>query len=158
MMPPLRAALSRLATRAASSSSTSTPPPPPPNGLAAAAANTSSSSSSSGSGPAELKPLKLSYSCLEDRRKDVERKGAIVIHHSLVRGFDGVFSITMNLSFSFQLGCRKNWSKVAKEIHHLTHRKVVTPDARNHGESPHSRDMTYSLLAKDMQFLIKVRK
>ena len=93
-MHPLRAALSRLATRAASSSSSSTPPPPPPNNLAAAAANTSSSSS--GSGPAELKPLKLSYSCLEDRRKDVERKGAIVIHHSLVRGFDGVFSITMN--------------------------------------------------------------
>ncbi len=155
-MHPLRAALSRLATRAASSSSSSTPPPPPPNNLAAAAANTSSSSS--GSGPAELKPLKLSYSCLEDRRKDVERKGAIVIHHSLVRGFGGFFSISMNLSFSFQLGCRKNWSKVAKEIHHLTHRKVVTPDARNHGESPHSRDMTYSLLAKDMQFLIKVRK
>ncbi len=37
----------------------------------------------------------------------------------------------------------------------MTHRKVVTPDARNHGESPHSLEMSYSLLAKDMQFLIK---
>lgn len=46
-------------------------------------------------GGGELKPLKLSYTCLEDRRKDMQRKGALVIHHSL-------------------LGCRKNWTKVAK--------------------------------------------
>ncbi len=40
-------------------------------------------------------PLKLSYSCLEDKRKEIERKGPVLIHHSL-------------------LGCRKNWKNVAK--------------------------------------------
>ncbi len=43
----------------------------------------------------QLKALKLSYACLEDKRKEVERKGPLLIHHSL-------------------LGCRKNWAKVAK--------------------------------------------
>ncbi len=31
----------------------------------------------------------------------------------------------------------------------------MTPDARNHGESPRTAEMSYSLMAKDMNFLLK---
>ena len=41
-----------------------------------------------------------------------------------------------------------------QEIHHVTHRHVVTVDARNHGESPHTVDMTYNVLAKDITLLL----
>ena len=37
----------------------------------------------------------------------------------------------------------------------MTRRKVVSVDARNHGDSPHTPDMSYSLIAKDMTHLFK---
>ncbi len=53
----------------------------------------------------QLKALKLSYACLEDKRKEVERKGPLLIHHSL-------------------LGCRKNWAKVAKVRTEISFKKI----------------------------------
>ena len=45
--------------------------------------------------------------------------------------------------------------QVAKEIHHLTKRTVVSVDARNHGDSPHATQMSYSHLAADVRHLLK---
>merc|ERR1719282_1323497 len=52
------------------------------------------------------------------------------------------------------LGSRSNWTSIAKQIHKSTGRRVVTVDARNHGDSPHSMNMSYSLMAEDLAKLV----
>ncbi|KOX71664.1 Abhydrolase domain-containing protein 11 [Melipona quadrifasciata] len=47
-------------------------------------------------------------------------------------------------------GSKTNWNLLSKTIHRDTNRKVITIDARNHGDSPHSSDMTYSHMAEDI--------
>lgn len=37
---------------------------------------------------------------------------------------------------------------------HLPLSQVLTVDARNHGESPHSPDMSYEAMSKDLQDLL----
>jgi pimeloyl-ACP methyl ester carboxylesterase len=39
-------------------------------------------------------------------------------------------------------------------VHHITKRTVVSVDARNHGDSPHSSDMSYSHMAKDVKHML----
>lgn len=48
-------------------------------------------------------------------------------------------------------GTKKNWKTVAKEINFITKRSVFSIDGRNHGESPHSNEMTFALMAKDIK-------
>ena len=67
----------------------------------------------------KLVPVELAYKTYEVKNGKPD-KSPLVIHHSL-------------------LGSKKNWKKVAKEIHHVTKRTVVSVDARNHGDSPHAR-------------------
>ena len=52
------------------------------------------------------------------------------------------------------LGSRQNWTSIAKQIHKTTGRRVLTVDARNHGDSPHTSEMTYSLMAGDLTRLV----
>jgi len=33
--------------------------------------------------------------------------------------------------------------------------KVITADARNHGDSPHTAEQTYQLMAEDLKFLME---
>lgn len=47
-------------------------------------------------------------------------------------------------------GSKTNWSSLSKAIHQRTNRKVITVDARNHGDSPHSSEMTYRHMAQDI--------
>lgn len=47
-------------------------------------------------------------------------------------------------------GSKTNWSSLSKAIHQRTNRKVITVDARNHGDSPHSSEMTYAHMAQDI--------
>lgn len=42
----------------------------------------------------------------------------------------------------------------SQEINSVTRRKVVTPDARNHGDSPHAAAMSHALLAADLKHLL----
>jgi len=53
------------------------------------------------------------------------------------------------------LGSRHNWTSIAKQINKLTDRRIITLDARNHGNSPHTSDMSYSLMAADVVKIIK---
>ena len=55
------------------------------------------------------------------------------------------------------LGSRHNWTSMAKQIHRLTGRRVLTVDARNHGDSPHTEHMSYPLMAGDILSLVKDR-
>jgi len=52
------------------------------------------------------------------------------------------------------LGSKNNWTSIAKQLHKTTGRRVVTVDARNHGDSPHTDIMTYELMAGDLAKLV----
>jgi len=105
---------------------------------ASAATERNSSGSNTSKIGGKLVPVELAYKTYEVKN-DKPDKSPLVIHHSL-------------------LGSKKNWKKVAKEIHHLTKRTVVSVDARNHGDSPHATQMSYSHLAADVRHLLKQMK
>ncbi|XP_066597320.1 sn-1-specific diacylglycerol lipase ABHD11 isoform X2 [Prorops nasuta] len=51
-------------------------------------------------------------------------------------------------------GSKNNWNSLAKAIQQKTDRKVITIDARNHGDSPHSSEHTYQHMALDIVQLV----
>ncbi|KOC64570.1 Abhydrolase domain-containing protein 11 [Habropoda laboriosa] len=76
-------------------------------------------------------PVKLAYASYESMNETNVSKHPIIIMHGL-------------------FGSKTNWNTLSKTIHQQTNRKVITVDARNHGDSPHSTDMTYSYMAQDV--------
>ncbi|XP_078362589.1 sn-1-specific diacylglycerol lipase ABHD11-like [Oculina patagonica] len=52
-------------------------------------------------------------------------------------------------------GSKQNWRTLAKLFHRETGRRIVTVDARNHGESEHSQDMNYFVQALDVWHLFQ---
>ena len=48
-------------------------------------------------------------------------------------------------------GRKENWKTIGKELNHITNRTVYNIDGRNHGESPHTDEMTFALMAKDIK-------
>lgn len=86
----------------------------------------------------QSKPVKLAFISYESM-KDVTQTSTlfpIIIMHGL-------------------LGSKNNWNSLSKTIHKQTGRKVITVDARNHGDSPHSSDMSYAHMSEDIVQLIK---
>lgn len=53
------------------------------------------------------------------------------------------------------LGSKNNWNSMSKSIHRTTGRKVISVDARNHGDSRHSSQHTYVHMAHDVMRLLK---
>lgn len=53
------------------------------------------------------------------------------------------------------LGSKNNWNSMSKAIHRTTGRKVISVDARNHGDSKHSLQHTYIHMAHDVMKLLK---
>lgn len=53
------------------------------------------------------------------------------------------------------LGSKNNWNSMSKAIHKKTGRKVISVDARNHGDSRHSSQHTYIHMAHDVMRLLK---
>lgn len=51
-------------------------------------------------------------------------------------------------------GCKTNFNSIAKALAQQTGRRVLTVDARNHGDSPHSPDMSYEAMSQDLQDLL----
>ncbi|XP_006773478.1 PREDICTED: alpha/beta hydrolase domain-containing protein 11, partial [Myotis davidii] len=51
-------------------------------------------------------------------------------------------------------GCKTNFNSIAKALARQTGRRVLTVDARNHGDSPHSPDMSYEAMTQDLQDLL----
>jgi len=89
------------------------------------------------------KPVNLAYISYEKKtqnkeedNKDMNRqkkvKSPVVIQHGL-------------------FGRKENWKTVGKELNHITNRTVYSIDGRNHGESPHTAEMTFALMAKDIK-------
>jgi len=52
-------------------------------------------------------------------------------------------------------GSKSNWHGLSKAIHKTTRRKVITADARNHGDSPHTAELTYQLMVEDVKLLME---
>ncbi|MCG8410906.1 MAG: alpha/beta fold hydrolase, partial [Bacteroidales bacterium] len=50
-------------------------------------------------------------------------------------------------------GCSDNWISISKQIEHRY--RVIVPDLRNHGKSPHSDDHNFEIMANDIVSLIK---
>ncbi|XP_029043129.1 protein ABHD11 isoform X1 [Osmia bicornis bicornis] len=77
-------------------------------------------------------PVKLAYVSYESMsgKSNAPKQPVIVMH--------GLF------------GSKNNWNSLSKSIHQQTSRKVITIDARNHGDSPHSTEMSYKHMAKDI--------
>jgi len=78
--------------------------------------------------------VNLSYVAYE-QRKNGSNQPPILIHHGL-------------------LGRKENWARTGRELGHLTNRKIVIPDARNHGNSPNSREMTHKQMSGDLVGLL----
>ncbi|XP_076281208.1 sn-1-specific diacylglycerol lipase ABHD11 [Lasioglossum baleicum] len=81
-------------------------------------------------------PVKVAYASYESVKGTSASKHPIIIMHGL-------------------FGSKNNWNMLSKSIHQQTDRKVITIDARNHGDSPHSSDMTYHDMAEDIVHLMK---
>lgn len=52
------------------------------------------------------------------------------------------------------LGSLANWSSLSKRIANETGKTIITFDARNHGLSEHTKEMSYPEMAEDMKSLI----
>lgn len=78
--------------------------------------------------------VSLSFKSYESKSKKVD--SPLLIQHNL-------------------LGCKNNWTRLAKELNQMTRRKVISVDCRNHGESPHHPEMTYAGMSLDVQALIQ---
>ncbi|XP_076997062.1 sn-1-specific diacylglycerol lipase ABHD11 [Tamandua tetradactyla] len=87
--------------------------------------------SSGGGGGAGPRPLPLSYTLLDGE----PTLPALVFLHGL-------------------FGCKTNFNSIAKAVAQQTGRRVLTVDARNHGDSPHSPDMSYEAMSQDLQDLL----
>ncbi|XP_033325852.2 sn-1-specific diacylglycerol lipase ABHD11 isoform X1 [Megalopta genalis] len=80
----------------------------------------------------DIKPVKLAYASYESMKQNTDdSKHPIIIMHGL-------------------FGSKNNWNMLSKSIHQQTDRKVISIDARNHGDSPHSSNMTYRHMANDV--------
>uniref|UniRef100_A0ABD2XNQ8 sn-1-specific diacylglycerol lipase ABHD11 n=1 Tax=Trichogramma kaykai TaxID=54128 RepID=A0ABD2XNQ8_9HYME len=81
------------------------------------------------------KPVKLAYASYESTNHEaLDTKAPILIMHGL-------------------FGSKSNWNSLSKTIHQKTKRKVVTIDARNHGDSPHAAQHTYHHMSEDIALL-----
>ncbi|XP_032287030.1 protein ABHD11 [Phoca vitulina] len=87
--------------------------------------------SSSGRSGAEPRSVLLSYKLLDG---EATRPALVFLH--------GLF------------GSKTNFNSIAKALAHQTGRRVLTVDARNHGDSPHSPDMSYEAMSQDLQDLL----
>lgn len=82
-------------------------------------------------------PVKLAYASYESTKgTETTPKLPVMIMHGL-------------------FGSKNNWNSLSKAIHQKTERKVITVDARNHGDSPHTAEMTYKHMAGDIVQLLK---
>jgi len=93
-----------------------------------------SNSSSSSSNNSSDTDVHLSYVAYENK-KDTSSQSSVLFHHRF-------------------LGRKEHWSQVGKELAHLTGRKIVIPDARNHGNSPSSYLMTHKEMSGDLTRLL----
>ncbi|XP_050451858.1 protein ABHD11-like isoform X1 [Cataglyphis hispanica] len=80
---------------------------------------------------APVKLAYISYESVKENERNQNTEQPIIIMHGL-------------------FGSKSNWNTLSKTIHRKTKRKVIVVDARNHGESPHTSNMSYKDMAEDV--------
>nr|CAD7438311.1 unnamed protein product [Timema bartmani] len=101
--------------------------------------SSSSASQNSGAIPlgSDITPVQMSYASFEYTTPNKDSKNPpVIIMHGL-------------------LGSKGNWNSISKNIHAMTNRKIVTADARNHGDSPHTPEFSYNHMAVDLRILME---
>ncbi|XP_029956723.1 sn-1-specific diacylglycerol lipase ABHD11 [Salarias fasciatus] len=68
--------------------------------------------------------------------------------------FDGKGESTPLVFLHGLFGSKSNFHSIAKSLVQRTGRKVLTVDARNHGNSPHSPALTYEDMSNDLMHLL----
>ncbi|XP_061755171.1 protein ABHD11 isoform X1 [Nerophis ophidion] len=68
--------------------------------------------------------------------------------------FDGKVDSTPLVFLHGLFGSKSNFHSIAKSLVQRTGRKVLTVDARNHGNSPHSSALTYEAMSDDLKHLL----
>ncbi|KAK1882878.1 Protein ABHD11 [Dissostichus eleginoides] len=68
--------------------------------------------------------------------------------------FDGKGESTPLVFLHGLFGSKSNFHSIAKSLVQRTGRKVLTVDARNHGNSPHSPELNYEAMAEDLKHLL----
>uniref|UniRef100_A0A3P9NVH4 sn-1-specific diacylglycerol lipase ABHD11 n=1 Tax=Poecilia reticulata TaxID=8081 RepID=A0A3P9NVH4_POERE len=68
--------------------------------------------------------------------------------------FDGKGESTPLVFLHGLFGSKSNFHSIAKSLVQRTGRKVLTVDARNHGNSPHTPELTYEAMAADLKHLL----
>ncbi|XP_004550252.2 sn-1-specific diacylglycerol lipase ABHD11 [Maylandia zebra] len=68
--------------------------------------------------------------------------------------FDGKGESTPLVFLHGLFGSKSNFHSIAKSLVQRTGRKVLTVDARNHGNSPHNPVLTYEAMANDLNHLL----
>nr|XP_057944078.1 protein ABHD11 [Doryrhamphus excisus] len=68
--------------------------------------------------------------------------------------FDGKGDSTPLVFLHGLFGSKSNFHSIAKSLVQRTGRKVLTVDARNHGNSPHSSALTYEAMSSDLKHLL----
>lgn len=68
--------------------------------------------------------------------------------------FDGKNDGTPLVFLHGLFGSKSNFHSIAKSLVQRTGRKVLTVDARNHGTSPHSPELTYESMSADLKLLL----
>ncbi|XP_069470929.1 sn-1-specific diacylglycerol lipase ABHD11 [Ambystoma mexicanum] len=69
--------------------------------------------------------------------------------------FDGTLPDPPLVFLHGLFGSKSNFQSIAKVLVKKTGRKVLTLDARNHGSSPHSADITYETMSADVHRLLE---
>ncbi|KAL0266382.1 UNVERIFIED_CONTAM: hypothetical protein PYX00_008934 [Menopon gallinae] len=82
-----------------------------------------------------IEPIKMAYTSYEATKLNDDKHVPVIIMHGL-------------------LGSKSNWNSLSKAIHNKTKKKIIAVDARNHGESPHTKELTYNHLAADVRALV----
>nr|XP_045623947.1 protein ABHD11-like [Procambarus clarkii] len=81
-------------------------------------------------------PVSMAYTSLQQTVPEkISKEPPIIIMHGL-------------------MGSKTNWKSLGKVINAKTGRHVYTVDARNHGDSPHTSQHCYPLLAEDILFFL----
>ncbi|XP_030157272.1 protein ABHD11 isoform X1 [Prionailurus viverrinus] len=103
-----------------------------------------------GLGPSSLSASRVPLAPSSSGRSGTERRSVLLSYKLL----DGEAARPALVFLHGLFGSKTNFNSIAKALAQQTGRRVLTVDARNHGDSPHSPDMSYEAMSQDVQDLL----
>ncbi|XP_058566509.1 protein ABHD11 [Neofelis nebulosa] len=103
-----------------------------------------------GLGPSSLSASRVPLAPSSSGRSGTERRSVLLSYRLL----DGEAARPALVFLHGLFGSKTNFNSIAKALAQQTGRRVLTVDARNHGDSPHSPDMSYEAMSQDVQDLL----